>query len=441
MIKTKRFSTAVVLLVISAILLTTASYAWFAMNTQTSADGLEVEAYTDSVYLQIKSDEDSEWKVNTSFAANNKKDLRLVTASLFKDSGFYSFVTFADSDVTPGTTYDSSATYYEKVASENGSGFNYVKVDVAEGSSTTGYYKNPAFTLVASNAPIETAKTYYKYDAATNSYKGTALDVGASAYGYLNLTTAPISGAEYYDGTSLYYQASGSNLVQVMGLVVPDEVTGYFVIDADEWDGSDATVEDNDYYLVSDAGDYSFIGTAVATAPTYDAGTFEAGTQLGNYLFWGRAYSTDVDDAQVDNTLSVIGSDKFGDYILSKTLQLQCAEGTINATNLVIDDVVVGGASNDLSDAIRVLFVATSSADAGLTPIRTSSALYNNSDGSITYSNGQNNLFGTVLGNEAEQITVQVYIYFDGAVDVAKNANMSGTLNAQTIEIKFGVDN
>ena len=226
-----------------------------------------------------------------------------------------------------------------------------------------------------------------------------------------------------------------------MGLVVPDDVTGYFVIDATEFDGSAATVEDNDYYLVSAAGDYSFIGTAVATAPTYAAGTFEAGTLLGNYLFWGRAYSTDVANAQVNNTLSVIGSDKFGDYILSKTLQLQCAEGTINATNLVIDDVVVGGASNPLSKAIRVLFVATSSADAGLTPIRTSSALYDNSTGRITYSNGQN-LFGTVLGNAAEQITVQVYIYFDGAVDVANNANMAtGTLNAQTIEIKFGVDN
>ncbi len=46
--KTKKFLIAVCLLLVSATLLGTASFAWFSMNTEVSVDGIEVEAYSDA---------------------------------------------------------------------------------------------------------------------------------------------------------------------------------------------------------------------------------------------------------------------------------------------------------------------------------------------------------------------------------------------------------
>ena len=52
------------------------------------------------------------------------------------------------------------------------------------------------------------------------------------------------------------------------------------------------------------------------------------------------------------------------------------------------------------------------------------------------------NLFNKVLGNGDETITVQVYIYFDGTDAVSMNSTLAGgTLNGQTVDIEFAIDN
>ena len=64
--RTNKIFAAVAALLVSAIMLSTASYAWFAMNTRSTAEGLTVEAYTDSNFLEIsQTDEDSKYKTNT----------------------------------------------------------------------------------------------------------------------------------------------------------------------------------------------------------------------------------------------------------------------------------------------------------------------------------------------------------------------------------------
>jgi hypothetical protein len=50
-------------------------------------------------------------------------------------------------------------------------------------------------------------------------------------------------------------------------------------------------------------------------------------------------------------------------------------------------------------------------------------------------------LFSTLLGNEAETITVEVYIYFDGTDPITNNAQVAGAvLNGQTVEIEFAIN-
>ena len=57
---TRKFIPALVMLIVSAIMLSTASYAWLASNTEVSAGPMTVKANTDVVFLQISND-NSTW--------------------------------------------------------------------------------------------------------------------------------------------------------------------------------------------------------------------------------------------------------------------------------------------------------------------------------------------------------------------------------------------
>ena len=76
-IKTKRLIFALSLLLISATILGTASFAWFSMNTEVAVDGIEVEAYSDALFLEISTD-GSDYDTSVTLE-NAKKTLRVVT--------------------------------------------------------------------------------------------------------------------------------------------------------------------------------------------------------------------------------------------------------------------------------------------------------------------------------------------------------------------------
>ena len=439
MTKTKRITAAIAMLLVSATLLATASYAWFAMNTQTSADGFEVEAYTDSLYLEISQDDDTGYGVETTFA-DAKQDLRLVTASLFKNYNFRTLTASSASGI-----YEGTGNYYRPITSANG-GTNYIyaNADLVPASSVDGYYMNPEFEVVNTHEVV--TGTYYVYDKANNTY--TAVEItDADAYGKLNLKSGTATGtytAANATAEDVFYKNDGNgNLVQATDLKAASPLDGYVTLsNINTIQVTDEAVADTSYYIVSENGDYSYIGTAKETPSA--VGEFAKGTLLGEYLFWGSAYSTEFDEAQPDKTLNMLGDNVYSEYVLTKTLYLRCATGTNNASNLKVDEIVVSGAKNALSDALRVLIVATSSADVN-SPKRISSCLYDAGTDKYYYSNddgtGNGNLFDTVLGNEKELITVQVYIYFDGTDEVSTNSTVAqGTLNAQSIEIKFGIN-
>ena len=62
---TRKLIPAFVMLLVSAVLMSTASFAWFAMNTQVTATGMEVKAKADSIFLEIsgKQDVDAQSKI------------------------------------------------------------------------------------------------------------------------------------------------------------------------------------------------------------------------------------------------------------------------------------------------------------------------------------------------------------------------------------------
>lgn len=431
MTKSRRMIIAMAMLLISALLLGTASYAWFAMNTQTKAEGFEVEAYTDSYFLEISKD-NSDYKVEIDFNAD-PVDLRLVTASLFKDLTYVVLPT--PNQLTSGNCTDTTAVYYTL---SNG---NYIRVTgLVATSSTAGFYKNPVFTLVNENTPLTSAGTYYKYDTKTHTYTANQLAVGASALGYYSMSGSQEADDAVYSGNSTdrYYKSENGVLTEVSStLKLGTPLNGFYTFVGNIEERTVAALNE-EYYVrnIIDAEngiyDYTYVGQI---AP---------GTVLDEYLFWGRAYSTLADQVQAGNTLTLVGSDAAADYYLTRTLYLRCAEGTNNASHLKVDKIVLGGATNVLTPALRVLLVARSSTDKG-NPQRVSACIYNpaaqGDEKEFTYLNGQQYFFETILGNEAEEITVDVYIYFDGTDEVAANNVVAGELlNGQSIEIYFGID-
>ena len=87
---TKKLLPAVVMLLVSAIMLTTSSFAWFSMNTSVKAEGMKVTAVADQVYLQISDSEtfDSTDTMVKADAINDEATLAPITIGSVTGSSF-----------------------------------------------------------------------------------------------------------------------------------------------------------------------------------------------------------------------------------------------------------------------------------------------------------------------------------------------------------------
>lgn len=423
--KTKRLVLAVSMLLVSAVLLATASFAWFAMNTEVGASGLEVEAYTDSLYLQISEKADADFGTSVLYdvnAAGNNANLKLTTP---KWAGENIYTVSKDSMAAEVVYYNAENTtaYYKEVANKFG-GYDYIYAngELEKATDVSAYYTAADFVLVESSAKV--TGDYYEFNKVTNEYeKKTVTDASAKGLYTLNGDTA--AATKYAQPGTVYYTKSGDNYVEVKGIklgtLISDATKAYyFTVSASSVTAEKANGT-NTYYVKNNE-DYSSIG-----APAAD-------TVFAEYLFWGEAYSTDVNNEQAGNTLTVIPEAELnGKYYLTKTVYLRMAEGSNHGANLKVSEVKIGGATNALSDAIRVLFVATSLAD----DEAFATATYDN--GTKTFDNDL--LMAAVLGNTDETIKVDVYIYFDGTDEIAENAQVADAqLNGQSVEFKFTID-
>lgn len=472
--KTKRLYIAIAMLLISATLLGTASFAWFAMNTKSVADGLEVEAYSDSLFLEISQTIDGEYLPNTTFEANNKGTLRLITHKFFDHDEMVINPEFVE-ETDSTKRFDGTTVYYKEADSDAAGAkknYLYANDELDTPDSTKDFYKNVFFVEITSkenktgtfytkDKNVFTAKTltdesaylYYEakhYAAATGTllsgdfneyfsqdadgaFVKATLNIDDSLEGYFfvkpGLPTPEVADS-VYDGKSIYYKKDVDKYY-IPALNQGSLVEGYYTLTGETAVETDATKGTGGvYYLKNeiDTGkyDYSYVGTI---------GTSDL---LANYLYWGRAYSKDPTKVDETQTLNIIGADDAKDYYLYKELYLRQAEGTNHAKNLRVNDVKVGGAYNELTPAMRVLFVATSSAS----PNTISTALYDAGEDKFlqaddTYED-TDVLFEMLLGNEAETVKVEVYIYFDGKDEIAKNTD--AILNGQTVEIEFTID-
>lgn len=105
---TRKFIPALVMLLVSAVMLTTASFAWLASSTEVTAGPMTVQANTDVVYLEISNDKSAEQWGNTATAGTPASgELELVTATVADK--VISWKTAEGSD--PNATTAASGTY------------------------------------------------------------------------------------------------------------------------------------------------------------------------------------------------------------------------------------------------------------------------------------------------------------------------------------------
>ncbi len=440
MFKTKktRLIVAVSLTLLSALLLSTATYAWFAMNTRAGADDFKVEAYSDSLFLQISNTSaTSGFGIDPiSYASEDTKDLRLVTYKVIDTDTVYNALTFVAGTGNYDDTTDDK-TYY-KLADSDAEGaltstvFNYINAasELEYGSELTGYYKNVAFTL--HNTGVGDGSTVYYEKKGTDYVKVTPVPTDTDSVKGLYTVTGvynALTSSDRYTAADLaandqYWKVDAlGNYSKVSGLVPGTDLTKYLVVDTatavteTEFDGTTT-------YYAKSGDDYICLGKPAAGEP------------IVGHIYWGRAYSTSLEDVQANNTLNVLSPDAAAaDYYLTKTLWLRQGEDTNHADNLRVSSVEITGAANSMNPALRVLFVATSSVD----PTTVVTTVYDAGTGKFDGSEDEGKLFSKLLGNAQETITVDVYIYFDGTDDVAKNSAL-GVLNGQSISIEFSID-
>ena len=439
--KKKGLIFAAFMLVVSAMLITTASFAWFSMNTSVLATGIQFEAYSDSLFLEISQSRDSGFDVSTKFSPSDDA-VRLVTLERLTDGAYE----IDPKPVAAGERYSSAKAdknYYTKVetADTNDSyeGSNYLLVNskLKDASDVEGYYKvsdtvsEITFTVNDSSDVYDASagKSYYKK--VGNAYilqsedNGDVTDGVTKLYGLYEIALGNACPAgEVYDGESVYYRVASDGSVYVVGgLKLGSHLGSYYTIDTPD---SKVTVAEGGktYHVLNARGDYVSIGEIAKD------------TDLTDYLYWGRAYSGELGDSESGNTLSVIKSEALSDYYHHKTVYLRSAPDANPASNLRVESVEVAG-EDSVTDSVTILFVATN----GLGEV--SRAIYDNSDGSITHldrenASGDGILFETVLGDALEIVTVEIYIFFDGTDTGAKTENVK--LIGQSVDIEFAID-
>ena len=432
--KIKRLTLAVCLLIISATLLGTASYAWFSMNTEVGVDGIQVEAYSDSLFLEISKD-NTTYNTSVDFSSTGEVVLRLAKHGFVGDT--YN-LNISGATGRYNKTLESKS-YYKLIAETSDSFQKYVKavkdVDYKLGTSLVGLYENLQFDQVTDNDAKAAASTkYYKLE--KGKYVPVTVTEGVTAVkGYYTLTAETVATkANYEGGTTQYYAkgADGSYSNVTSTLELGTDLSAFYEITATP--------------IASDAvsGDVYLGKTGEAIDEYAYLGAYGAGTDISDALYFGRAYSDVIANGDQTDTLNIIKkASANGTYFYKETVFVRNALNTNDSKNLTTT-ITVGGVENEIAKALRVLLVVTD-ADSG---DRVNTVYYDNVTRLSEYGEGAN-IVGVLLGNQQETLKVDIYVYFDGTDVVSQNSPDTGSgaagipagvLNGQTVSIAFNID-
>jgi hypothetical protein len=340
---------AVALLLISATLLGTASFAWFSMNTSVDVDGIEVEAYSDSLFLEISEDNSTYDTAVT--LSNAKATLRPVTHKNLT-TGYYLVVTALSGAYVENGVYIATAdteavdgkTYYVQ---------GYVEVTTAEGDDASGLFVNngTGYEPTADDEVCDDSTKYYvrgfvqatvdsstdltdHYEKVTEIYvKNPATTTGADTYSEKNYEkVTDLAGADevtgYYKNPTITLVKSGTYSEYVAASGTYDSgVTYYEFADGSYTQLADtSTLEEGvtpmANYFVANTAEY-YVKGEMGAQHTYTKATLADGAQLKGYYTVAGApqYDGALYDGESDyyeksgNTFALVTDLDFADYL------------------------------------------------------------------------------------------------------------------------------
>ena len=336
------------LLVVLAVLTSTASYAWLSLNLSARTKGIAVNLTSDSRYLQISA---------------NKTD------------GYADEVAFGKDSYLMGKdpVEEIFLTTYGNLPAEGG--LIITATEITEGEAASLGFPDGVYT------------------GSGRLYRGQPTEISSVAYNYEDVT------ADLSDGDS------------VIGL--------YLIEDRGEFHQTSESAESSYYFRHERVGatDYVCIGS------------LGVDDNLSCIRYWGYAVSENESNSESHRMISVVSLDlPDDDYAMKKTVYIRTAKGSLDVSGLKVSSVKIRGLRNYLTDAINILFVAKNDVGDQV------SFFYNN--GAPDDFSGE--MFDKILGDRAEVITVDMYIFFDGTNENAFSKN--GVLSNHSVEVSFSVD-
>lgn len=162
MTKFKKIIPALCMLLISAVLMGTSTYAWFSMNTTVSATGMKVQAKSDAKFLQIKST--GAWNNTDAFTTATinaaKKEIYPTQAVKSVAENKKSVETFDGTTLVWVSTYSTDPS-----DADAGVGENNLYTDVTLDAETSYVLKQTFTVRLKPNSGIETASNLKVFSA------------------------------------------------------------------------------------------------------------------------------------------------------------------------------------------------------------------------------------------------------------------------------------
>ena len=212
--KMKKLIPALCMLLVSAILLGTSTYAWFSMSTEVSATGMEVTAVSDAIFLEISATEAGTYATSAA---------QSLTANLYPvhHEAWSALADIEDYDLTTAGTYDNWYYRYSDDAGVYNSNMTakaylddytgYVAttsywVEVRPGSQSTGY------DLIVSDISIPANKGITVVIAGADGYKEFSASASDIAFNAADILSDTVTQTAQTINVYVYFNGDDTNV-------------------------------------------------------------------------------------------------------------------------------------------------------------------------------------------------------------------------------------
>ena len=212
--KMKKLIPALAMLLVSAILLGTSTYAWFSMSTEVSATGMEVTAVSDAIFLEISDAESGTYA--TSAAQTLDEDLYPAHHEAWSD-----LADIEDFDMAVADTYDNW--YYRYNAnSDNATNAmtakNYISAFTGYVAETSYWVKlransaDTGYDLIVSDITIPADKGITVVIAGADGYKEFSASASDITYSAADVLSDTVTGTAQEIKVYIYFNGDDSHV-------------------------------------------------------------------------------------------------------------------------------------------------------------------------------------------------------------------------------------